>query len=270
MRGGAQAHLIEAQDEKCYVVKFRQNPQHHRILVNEMIAGCFLKYLRIPSPEIAVIEVTPEFLEQNPQVHIELGSSRRAILPGWHFGSCFGTCTAGDPDRLAIYDFLPDVLLQQVANLRDFLGVLVFDQWMGNADSRQAVFFRATIRDWKPGHGSRHTAFIALMIDHGFIINGPHWEFADSPLHGLYHRPLVYESVTGWNDFQPWLDQVKNFPEEVIDQALGQIPGEWLEQGEDQELQRLMERLLRRRSRLEDNIEGVARRGRIQVFPNWE
>src|ERR1035438_6617674 len=35
MRGGAQAHLLEADDGKWYVVKFRNNPQHRRVLVNE-------------------------------------------------------------------------------------------------------------------------------------------------------------------------------------------------------------------------------------------
>ena len=104
-------------------------------------------------------------------------------------------------------DVVPSVHAEcRQANLRDFLGVLVFDQWMGNADSRQAIFFRASIRDWKPGERSRRSEFVALMIDHGFIMNGPHWEFNDSPIQGLYHRPVVYEAVTGWNDFQPWLD----------------------------------------------------------------
>jgi hypothetical protein len=35
MRGGAQAHLIQAADGHHYVVKFLNNPQHRRILVNE-------------------------------------------------------------------------------------------------------------------------------------------------------------------------------------------------------------------------------------------
>ena len=39
MRGGAQAHLLEADDGKWYVVKFRNNPQHRRVLVNEVL-GC--------------------------------------------------------------------------------------------------------------------------------------------------------------------------------------------------------------------------------------
>ena len=39
MRGGAQSHLIEADDGRFYIVKFQNNPQHRRILVNEWIAG---------------------------------------------------------------------------------------------------------------------------------------------------------------------------------------------------------------------------------------
>ena len=66
MRGGAQAHLIEAADGHAYVVKFFNNPQHRRILVNEWIASVFLRYLGIAVPEPAIIRVTAEFLEQNP------------------------------------------------------------------------------------------------------------------------------------------------------------------------------------------------------------
>ena len=39
MRGGAQAHLLEADDGHWYVVKFRNNPQHRRVLVNEAICA---------------------------------------------------------------------------------------------------------------------------------------------------------------------------------------------------------------------------------------
>jgi hypothetical protein len=34
---GAQAHLMRCSDGNYYVVKFQNNPQHHRILVNEML-----------------------------------------------------------------------------------------------------------------------------------------------------------------------------------------------------------------------------------------
>ena len=47
-----------------------------------------------------------------------------------------------------VYDFLPDTLLDKVVNANEFLGVLAFDKWMGNADARQSIFFRARLRQW--------------------------------------------------------------------------------------------------------------------------
>ena len=38
MRGGAQSHLMLASDNHLYVVKFRNNPQHVRVLANELLA----------------------------------------------------------------------------------------------------------------------------------------------------------------------------------------------------------------------------------------
>src|SRR5437667_364076 len=38
MRGEAQAHLMRANDGQYYVVKFQNNPQHIRVLANELLA----------------------------------------------------------------------------------------------------------------------------------------------------------------------------------------------------------------------------------------
>ena len=100
------------------MVKFRNNPQHRRILVNEWIGSVFLEYLGISTPEAAIVRSPKNFLRENPEVYIQLGSGRRPIEPGWHFGSRF----PGDPARNVVYDFLPDTLLDKVENLADFLG----------------------------------------------------------------------------------------------------------------------------------------------------
>src|ERR1035441_7420139 len=57
MRGGAQAHLLEADDGKWYVVKFRNNPQHRRVLVNEALCATLLRFLKISAPQTALIQV---------------------------------------------------------------------------------------------------------------------------------------------------------------------------------------------------------------------
>jgi hypothetical protein len=261
MRGGAQSHLLEADDGGFYVVKFQNNPQHRRILVNEWIASVFLGYLQISAAKPAIVRVDDAFIQKNPELAITLGTRSIPVEPGWHFGSLH----PGDPARTAIYDFVPDALLSQVKNLADFLAILVFDKWVSNADGRQSVFFRARLEDWAGAAGK--LGFVALMIDHGFAFNGPNWNFTDTPLMGLYPRRLVYESVTSIDDFQPWLDQMQHFPEEVFDSAYKQVPPEWIE-GEEEEFERVLEQLLARR-RLIPELIGEARRSKSNPFPNW-
>ena len=265
MRGGAQAHLLEASDGCFYVVKFRNNPQHRRILVNEWISSAFLRHLGIATPEVAIVEVTAEFLRENPELYIQLGSSRQPFDTGWHFGSRF----PGDPARSVVYDFLPDAVLDKVENLEAFRAVLAFDKWAGNADSRQAVFFRARLREYLPGTASNplRLGFVAQMVDNGFAFDGPHWRLSDSPIQGLYFRPQVYAAVRGLDDFQPWLERIVHFPEEVVDQAVKQIPPAWLE-GEEAACADLLDRLMKRRRRVPDLLE-AARDGRAHPFPQW-
>lgn len=265
MRGGAQAHLIEAETGDFYVVKFINNPQHRRILVNEWLAGVFLRYLQIHTPDNAAVELTPEFIEENPDLYLTIGPRREAVPPGIHFGSRLSV----HPERVAIYDFLPDKLLDKVENLADFLGVLVFDKWVGNADSRQAVFFRARGKKWTPikGEGGSKTGFYAQMIDHGFAFSGSNWQFQDSPLQGLYFRTSVYREVSSLDSFQPWLSMVESFPTEVLDQASRELPQVWMEDDGDQ-MEAMLERLVKRRTQVARLLEEI-RDKRASAFPNW-
>jgi hypothetical protein len=265
MRGGSQAHLLEGADGAFYVVKFSNNPQHRRILINEWLACVFLRYLQIHVPDTALIEITPQFIADHPDLYFSLGSRREPVIPGLHFGSKM----AVHPDRVAVFDFLPDKLLEKVENRSEFLGILAFDKWAGNADSRQAVFFRARAKTWTPlkGETPARIGFFAQMIDHGFAFNGPLWRFSDSPLQGLYFRTSVYNEVRSLDSFQPWLDMVGNFPIEVIDSAWKEIPSEWLREDGD-ELEALLEALLKRRPQLPRLLEDI-RRERPSAFPNW-
>ena len=263
MRGGAQAHLMEADDGKFYVVKFRNNPQHRRVLINEWIASVFLRQLQIATPEAALIELTPEFLQSEPDIYMQLGSRRVSAEAGWHYGSQF----PGDPTRVPVFDFLPDSLLTQCVNLKDYLGALVFDKWVSNADGRQSIFYKARIRDGR-GEDVLERGFVTQMMDNGFIFDGPNWQYGDSPIQGHYFRAHVYAAATRLDDFQPWLDRVRFFPEEVLDDARKRVPLQWLEGDDGDLLDRLLERLLLRRQRVPDLID-AARRAKSNLFPNW-
>ena len=266
MRGGAQAFLLEASDHCCYVTKFADNPQHRRILVNEWLATSFLSYLGIHTPTPIIVEVNEEFLRASPEVAFTLGSRTIPVAPGLAYGSRFPK----HPDQLAVYDYLPDALLTKVVNLREFLGVLVFDKWVGNADARQAIFFRTRVREFLdlPDVAPQQKGFVAAMIDHGYSFNGPNWEFVDAPAQGLYFRHLVYESVRSLEDFEPWIDRITHFPDAEIDRAWRSFPRAWLQEDEGQ-LESMLEALIRRRARISDLLEDVRRNSR-NPFPNWK
>src|SRR5208283_3026381 len=58
MRGGSQSHLMKCSDGKHYVVKFQNNPQHKRILVNEFLGTRLAEKMGLPTTPCAVVQVS--------------------------------------------------------------------------------------------------------------------------------------------------------------------------------------------------------------------
>jgi HipA-like kinase len=283
MRGGAQAQLMRCDDEAYYIVKFQNNPQHLRILANEMLATRLAARLGLMVPQVEVVDVRPEIIAYTPDLVMQLGLGRKPCAAGKQFGSQF----PGHPARLTVHDFLPDEQLRTVRNLSDFLGVLVFDKWTCNTNGRQAIFFREPgdhasraagprdserdpERDVTPGYAAgSDTAYTAMMIDFGFCFNAGEWDFPDAPLRGLYARHRVYESVGGMEAFEPWLARLDHqITERVLGEEAAQIPPEWYA-GDWDALERLIERLYHRRERVRELILSARNSGR-EPFPNWK
>jgi hypothetical protein len=269
MRGGAQSHLMRCSDGNYYVVKFQNNPQHRRILVNELLGTKLAARLGLPTTPVAIIEVSEELIRLTPDLAMEMPRQRIPCQSGLQFGSRY----PGDPRRLALHDFLPDEQLQQVANLHDFAGMLVFDKRTCNTNGRQTLFFREPSRSQHPTADSSATEeasvpYNALMIDQGFCFNAGDWNFPDAPLRGLYARNRVYEGVTGMNSFAPWLERLeKHMTERAFDEITKQIPPAWYEDDFDAVL-RISEQLLQRRSRVPELLL-AAKLSNRQPFPNW-
>ena len=188
MRGGANAHLMLADDNHYYVVKFRNNPQHQRILVNELLCCVLLRHLQLPVPPWEIVHVPQELLDDTPELTMEVGYRIRRCEAGLHFASRY----PGDPTRRAVYDYVPLSLLRFVINVDRFCGMAAFDKWVSNADGRQAIFFRDRARNWLPesaalhqGVSPRALVYVANMIDHGFAFNAQNWAFVDSAERGV-------------------------------------------------------------------------------------
>ncbi len=258
MRGASQPSLLRCENGESYVVKFQNNPQHVRVLANEMLAGRLALLIGLPAPDPAFIEVSPELIAGNPGLGFDLKRpAREPCAPGLQFGSRF----PGTPNQTLVVDFLPDRLLRKVGNLAAaFLGGFVFDKWTCNCDGRQMIFHRPA--------DQASSGYLAWLIDHGFCFNDGDWNFPDSPIRSLYPRRLVYESVRGLRSFEPFLSEIENLEAWQLEACVREIPREWCGE-EPAQLLRLGERLYDRRRRLRQALID-AKNSSLRPFPNWE
>ena len=253
MRGGAQGHLMLGADGQLWVVKFQNNPQHRRVLANEMLATRLAAAAGLTVPLTAVVEVSGWLIENTPELEVDLGLRREKCAAGLQFGARYvGGLMPGQ-----VVDYLPEEQLVEIRNLNEFAGILCLDKWTANANGRQAVFTRK----------ARERKYSACFIDQGYCFHAGEWRFEDSPLRGVYPRNFVYSQVTGWGSFEPWLTRMETMDPAVIWQAAEEIPPEWYG-GDMSELEALVEKLIRRRGRIRELVEEFGRSGR-EPFPNW-
>jgi hypothetical protein len=258
MRGGAQSHLMRCSDGNYYVVKFQNNPQHRRILVNELLGTKLAARLGLSTTAVAIIDVAEDLIRLTPDLQIET-----PWTVNWHPIPCqpgrqFGSRYPGSPHHLAVLDFLPDKQVSSMSNLCDFVGMLVFDLWTCNTDGRQVIFGRQEVG----------TPCQGWMIDQGFCFNGGEWNFPDKPRRNLYDRKVVYEQVHGIESFEPWLARLAS---EKVARSLWAIaktiPPEWYE-FDSESFHRLLEQLDSRRHGVRALLWS-ARNSYPLYFPNW-
>src|ERR1700761_7927354 len=87
MRGGAQSHLMRADDGHFYVVKFQNNPQHLRVLANELIATRLAESVGLPVPVTEIVTVRDWLVENTPELRMDGGALSSRCKPGLQFGA---------------------------------------------------------------------------------------------------------------------------------------------------------------------------------------
>jgi hypothetical protein len=85
-------------DGQYYVVKFQNNPQHRRILVNELFGTRLAARLGLPTASVAIIDVPQELFRLMPDLAMEHPRQRIPCQSGPQFGSRY----PGDPRRLTL------------------------------------------------------------------------------------------------------------------------------------------------------------------------
>ena len=254
MRGGAQGHLMRCSDGNFYVVKFRNNPQHLRVLANELMVTRLGESAGLPVAPGEVVEVSEWLVAHTPDLVMQLAGGSFPCQAGLQFGSRYVI----DPRAGYVFDYLPATLLPQVRNLNAFAGMLALDKWTNNTNGRQAAFWR------KP----RERKFTVTFIDQGYCFNAGEWNFADAPLRGVFVNNDVYTGVTGWESFEPWLSRIEGLGADDIWEAASAVPPEFYG-GDWDALAQLTEQLMRRKMRVRELILGF-RYSMRHPFPQWK
>lgn len=243
MCGKSRPHLLRCSDGGQYVVKFQTNVHGGRVLANELLGSTLATHMLLPVPEFSIVCVGDEMVRCCEKEAKLVGAAELSNDPcptrlcfGSRLPSCDNALVADEP-----FD-TPDsggYSFSRVENARDFLGMLVFDQWACNRDTRQAIYVRTN-------HNSQLRVY---MIDEGCCF-GNTWRFQDSPYLGLYRSPRTYSAVQGIGSFEPWLAIVETaITHATLEAAAMQIPSQWY-QDEFASLSRLVDTLYRRRKKV--------------------
>jgi HipA-like protein len=237
MRGGSQAHLVQGDDGLFYVAKFLGNPQGNRTLINEWIVCRLLVDMGISTPSLRILEL-PAKLQPHEDLYFLVGSKRIAPQGVLHLGS---QCPV-DPEKTAIFDFLPDKLLPNVKNLTEFATKFVFDQWVSQSDRLQVIF----VRDRKVAP----IGFRGYFVDHGMAFDGDRWQLCDRPLCGLAFQAKVYSYLDLGVLVEKALCQVESINETTLLSAAEGVPSSWFAPGDQEGLDTLLVKLGRRQLNL--------------------
>lgn len=140
-----------------------------------------------------------------------------------------------DPDRVAIYDFLPPAI--QLANPEHLIGTLAVDLWTGRSEPRQHVFFR-------------QGPMWACAIDHksafGHMTEGS--GASPAPINPAMH--WAYSALSHDQQIERWTAALLALRPDSLRQLVHSLPECWAQQLTPADADALTDRLLARRSLL--------------------
>lgn len=212
MPGGSQSHLLRCSDG-YYVVKFQDNPQGTRTLVNELICANLAGLLRLPIPDSKIIQVSQEVITSH-KIFTEWPHGSALCRPGLSFGS------RHPGNRTLVFTRLSKDRMRDVENLTELAGVLLFDLWTSNLDAREILFFR------RP----EQLVMRASMIDSGQCFRGSKWSFHPARRLAPHPNSHYFSWISGVESFDPWLSLIEQLDESVVQEAWRAVPSEWYQE----------------------------------------
>jgi hypothetical protein len=205
------------------LIKFKQNPQGPRVLVNEYVGFELASALGLDHPPCGIVDVDPASLPNNGVLELlDADGDRLVYKPGLHFYSKWL-----DPKDEV---FAEDVRgLKGAVNAGMLAGVVVLDLLLGNWD-------RKPLNSNLILHREKHQQKLKL-IDLSMAFGSGIWEIQNlqdydlPPLNATlpYSHPpkALLESVNHYTDFSPYLAKLKTLGRERLEAIVKTVPDEW-------------------------------------------
>ncbi len=214
VRGGSQAVLVRADDDRLYILKFSNNPQGPNVLANEFLASRLARSVGLPVAETVFLTVTKSFLTENPLLTLETREHRYPPEPGIHLGSTF--IEDVDPHHRST-EWLRPCDIRRISNLSDFLGMYLFDVWAMQVDNRQAIFTP-----------DPHAKMLrATFIDNGHLFGGPDWKHTPRRFAPCHRDRYLYSGLWDKGAVRSWTKKLKDHLPSGLLSATALIPADW-------------------------------------------
>lgn len=227
--GSSQPSILQGSDGAVYVVKFNGFPGRQS-LANEVVGTELIRLMGLPTPDWVPIELSSNFIDENPGLWFSNGGRNIKPQPGLHFGSRLIEAT----EDQCTYQIIPHSWINKIENRADFLGVLVLDLWANNCDRRQAVFL-------SDAQSQLHASF----IDNDFMFGGKFGSDITCPRRAMVHDLDVYRGLWDPQIVQEWVHKLDGIGEGAIRRIVGSVPDGW---ASEQMLLEITEQLRSRRA----------------------
>jgi hypothetical protein len=218
-----------------WVVKFRHNSQHERLVVNEYLTSCLARHIGLTVPDFSLIRATGDAMSHalNTPHRIDARNCHTVHFASHFQGGFFPGVTQDSltPDEVG-----------KLENVSEIAGVYLLDLWLANADVRQAIFVRQLRR-------RRHRAY---WIDHGHCFGMCTWRLSSNRVR--LNRSLALNALCDV-DFQPWLMAIERCSDQIVESYARTLPDEWTA-AEGNALTRLLDQIKERRDRIRDLLLG--------------
>jgi HipA-like kinase len=204
-KGGSGSHLFDCEDERLYVVKFRDGSKN---AVNEFVSYEVSRPLSAPVYEHVLVDIDDSLVKQSPDL------AQRGIQAGLHHGVKYHL-TAKDLDGQQFEGL-------NILNVESIPAVVVLDNWVLNTDRGNAgnILLEPKEGGWK---------VIATDFNCSFAGN---WNAqtisATTTNRNLVNtHPLLAMNVTGENPFNQALETLQKIDRSYLQSVVDTIPTSW-------------------------------------------